>query len=177
MNMNEDSETYISDLLDNLQASLCNSVLSLGSQKWIARCTLGRRDMIRPEFPNNPFQTWTTSKPIQQGADFGLRLLSQPLVQKCLILYNSTRMARTFPIIDTPCFQSTIIAFFEGHICRASEACLFAFTAFIAYHFSEVSLLIDLEKCELQARSLVPEILTQPATFDGIRTMLMLVSL
>lgn len=169
----ESSETTIFELLDALQASLYKSILSPSCQKWMERCTVERTwGMMLPGFHLCPHYPNVDLKAVLIEAR---ELVPRALVQKCLHLYNSSQIALSFPIIDSIRFQATIDAFFKGEARCTSEACVFAFAAFIASHFPEISLLLDVERCDLVARSFIPEILSQPTSLEGLQTILLLV--
>lgn len=169
----ESPETTILELLDALQASLCKSILSPSCQKWVERCTVERTwGIILPEFPVHPHYPNVDSKAVMIE---GRELLPRALVQKCLHLHTTSQIGLSFPIIDPIRFQATIHDFFKGEASSASVACIFAFAAFIASHFPEISLLLDLERCDLVARSFIPEILSQPPSLESLQTVLLLV--
>ncbi|CAG8148045.1 unnamed protein product [Penicillium nalgiovense] len=110
-----------------------------------------------------------------------------PLPDKTLLLeqleaYRASVFCQLFPIIDPGCFEYTINAAYNGELSDVSpgvssaRACIFAFMAFSAFFTIQPHLdtIMDVDELTQEAQELLPDIINESVTLDGLQTLVML---
>lgn len=130
---------------------------------------------------------WYRTLPLQappRGSPQHLPLPDIRLLRQLLENYQRTIFYRMFPVINAKCFEYTIRAAYNDELSEISpgpasaRACIFAFVAlssFIAGAGTE-STITYTDKFAQEVYDLLPEVISESVTLDGLQAILMLVS-
>lgn len=112
-------------------------------------------------------------------------LPDKEVVKECAKSYNSSGISLVFPLIEWTLFQETIRLAYDSPqtpyspYVQCAKASIFAFIAFAYRANVRCSSItdIDIDGCALEALRSMPHIVEGPANLDGLRAILMIVSL
>ena len=162
-------------------------------QQWVESRT-GQSIAFDKLSPARP--PWEKQRAVNSGAllmslqtQNPFELPSQSVVEIYLDMYRGALMRIIFPILDPVLFRETIKAAYQPQSSNRSyrpastRACIFAFTAFAAaLHPPGLNQTppnvppVDIEAFIIKAQCLLPQILQESTTLDGLQTATILVS-
>ncbi|GAD97591.1 conserved hypothetical protein [Paecilomyces variotii No. 5] len=111
-----------------------------------------------------------------------LELPDRRLVDDYVHIYNTTVFRRVFPVVNTTLFTETINAAYghgdtgQYYQNASSKACIYAFLAFcsVLNIRGRAAPTVDSEGYALKAQCLLPQVLREPASLDGLQTAVMI---
>lgn len=113
-----------------------------------------------------------------------LELPDRKLVEEYVDIYNATVFRRVFPVVNTALFTETINAAYghrdasQYYQSASAKACIYSFLAFcsVLNIRGRTAPTVDSEGYALKAQCLLPQVLREPASLDGLQTAVMIVS-